>query len=473
MGEQAAQETGVRLHAERDRLRQGRPELAQGGRAVGAVRDDLGEHRVVEAADLRALREARVGADAVALGLAQPQDPAAGGEEAAGRVLGADPGLHGVPGQPYVLLREAEGLPGRDPQLPLDQVQARDQLGHRVLHLEAGVHLHEVVRRRVRARDDELHRARAPVAAGAGRLDRRLAHRRTRLLVEEHARRLLDDLLVAALEGALALAQVDHVAVAVGQDLDLDVAGAVDPALDEERVVVEGGAGLAAGGGDLVLQAGQVPHQAHALAAAARAGLQQHRRAQLAGRLRQVRVAAPGDDRHARVPDRLLGADLVAHQRDRVRRRTDEDQAGVGAGAREGGVLGEEAVARVDGLRARAGRGLQQALHRQVALGRRGRADPHRRVRLADVPGVGVRVGEDGHRAHAHRPQRPDDAYGDLATVGHQHCLEHRRPSPHIRKTPNWGSPRGALAHAVRARPRTWRVSSGSITPSSQRRAVA
>ena len=74
-----------------------------------------------------------------------------------------------------------------------------------------------------------------------------------------------------ALEGALALAEVDHVAVAVRQDLDLDVPGPVDPPLDQEGVVAEGGAGLAAGGGDLVGQQRQVPHQPHALAAAARA----------------------------------------------------------------------------------------------------------------------------------------------------------------------------------------------------------
>ncbi len=36
--------------------------------------------------------------------------------------------------------------------------------------------------------------------------------------------RFFDHLLVAALDGALALVQVDHVAVAVAQDLDLDVA---------------------------------------------------------------------------------------------------------------------------------------------------------------------------------------------------------------------------------------------------------
>jgi hypothetical protein len=52
-----------------------------------------------------------------------------------------------VPADAAVHLRlvpDGEELPRRNAQLPLDEVDARDHLGHRVLHLEAGVHLHEV-----------------------------------------------------------------------------------------------------------------------------------------------------------------------------------------------------------------------------------------------------------------------------------------------------------------------------------------
>ncbi len=57
-------------------------------------------------------------------------------------------------------------------------------------------------------------------------------------------RRLLDDLLVPPLDRAVALAQVDTVAVAVDRDLDLDVAVLVEPLLEVQRVVAEGGLGL-------------------------------------------------------------------------------------------------------------------------------------------------------------------------------------------------------------------------------------
>ena len=56
--------------------------------------------------------------------------------------------------------------------------------------------------------------------------------------------RLLEQLLVVALDRALALADVDRVPEAVGQDLDLDVPAAGQVALEVEPGVAEGGLGL-------------------------------------------------------------------------------------------------------------------------------------------------------------------------------------------------------------------------------------
>lgn len=300
---------------------------------------------------------------------------------------------------------KGSGSPHGHPQLPRDEVDPGDQLGDGVLDLEAGVHLHEAVPGRVVARDDELDRPGAGVAAGAGGLDGGLAHRGPGRLVQQDARRLLDDLLVAALERALALAEVDDVAVAVGEHLDLDVPGPVDPPLHQEGVVAEGGAGLAPGGGDLLGERRLLADQPHPLAAAARRGLQQDGHADLAGGGGQLGVGqaaarGAGDDRDPGRAHRLLGADLVAHQRDGVGGRPDEDQPLLGAGPREGGVLGEEAVPGVDRLGAGAAGRLQQAGDVQVALGGGRRADPYGRVGLADVPGVGVGVAVHRDRAH-------------------------------------------------------------------------
>ena len=57
----------------------------------------------------------------------------------------------------------------------------------------------------------------------------------------------LDDLLMAALHGAIALEQVDQVAVLVAQQLHLDVAGAGDVFFEEDVGDAEGRAGFAPG----------------------------------------------------------------------------------------------------------------------------------------------------------------------------------------------------------------------------------
>ncbi len=75
---------------------------------------------------------------------------------------------------------------------------------------------------------------------------------------QRRARRDLDQLLVAALDRAFPLAEMREPAVAVAEDLDLDVAGAVDQALGVERPVAEGarrlGPAAGEGVGDFVVQ---------------------------------------------------------------------------------------------------------------------------------------------------------------------------------------------------------------------------
>ncbi len=99
-----------------------------------------------------------------------------------------------------------------------------------MLDLQPGVDLEEVeLPGRI---DDELDRAGADVADRLAERDRGLAHRGAAPGIERHRRRLLDHLLVAALDRALALVEVDDVAVGVADDLDLDVARPLDVALE-------------------------------------------------------------------------------------------------------------------------------------------------------------------------------------------------------------------------------------------------
>ena len=108
-----------------------------------------------------------------------------------------------------------------------------------MLDLEPGVHL-QVVELAVLV--EELDGAGVGVVAAARRPSRRLRPWRVRIVVgDAGSRRLLDQLLVAALGRAVAGAEVDAVAVGVADHLDLDVAGLGQVALDVALVAAEVG----------------------------------------------------------------------------------------------------------------------------------------------------------------------------------------------------------------------------------------
>ncbi len=131
-----------------------------------------------------------------------------------------------------------ERLTGRDAQLGLDEVDAGDDFGHRMLNLDARVHLDEVELPVLI--HEELDGAGILVAdfgkaAAEGAADL-FAHLRRDL----QRRRFFDQLLVAALDGAFALEERNHVAMFVGQNLELDVARLLDELLHVEFAVAEG-----------------------------------------------------------------------------------------------------------------------------------------------------------------------------------------------------------------------------------------
>ena len=120
-----------------------------------------------------------------------------------------------------LVLLDGERLAGGDADLLLDQVDRRDHLADRVLDLDARVHLHE--REVAVVVEQELHRPRAGVADRERAVDRLLADVLAHLGRQVDGGRLLDQLLVAPLHRAVALAEVGAVAVLVADDLDLGV----------------------------------------------------------------------------------------------------------------------------------------------------------------------------------------------------------------------------------------------------------
>ena len=168
--------------------------------------------------------------------------------------------------------------------------------------------------------------------------------------------------------------------MAIEQDLDLDVAGADHQALEDEPVVIEGGGGLAPGRGDGIGECLGATDRAHALAAAARRGFDQQRKADVRRRrdelvVGRVGFVEAGEDRDPERCREPAGRGLVAHDADRLGRRADPADPGRDHGLGEVGVLGEEPETGVERVRSCRGgrlddRGDIEQVERAGALGR-------------------------------------------------------------------------------------------------------
>ena len=437
VADQGLQEEQVGIDAGDARVGECIGQREPGAFAVLAPGDKLGDHRVVERRDLVPRLDAAVDTQArPALGKGEMGEAPRLRQEAPRRVLGIEPRLDGMAGGGDVFLREGQRLSRRDAKLPFHQVEPGHHLGHRVLDLEAGVHLDEV--EGAALVDQEFHRARAGIADRAREPDGGFAHLRAQRIGQAGRRRLLDHLLVPALDRAVAVEQVQHRAVRIGQHLHLHMARPGDIALQQQRAVAEGRGGFALRGRERPGQVLRAPDDAHAAPAAAGRGLDEHRIADLRRRVRQplgrcVGFVIARHERHLRVGCDLLRGALGAHRPDRVRRRADEGEAGCGDALGEPGVLGEEPVARMHRLRAGAPRRVDQRVDVEIARLRARRADAHALVRLADMGRAGVRLGMDGDDMQPHAPGGPGDAAGDLAAIGDQQPPEHDATIPRKR----------------------------------------
>ena len=389
--------------------------------AVRGPRHHLGEHRVVEGGDLVARGEAAVDAHPRAAEQGEPgvgrevegDQPTALGDVR--RVLGVEPHLDRVAGRRRA--SDLEVQPLGHGQLELDEVDPLHQLGDGVLDLEAGVHLEEVepVGHRV---VEELDRPGTAVADVARELFGRLAHRGLGGCRKSGRRSLLDHLLVAPLHRAVAGAERDGAGL-VRDDLHLDVAAGLDIGLDEDGAVAESAQRLRRGCLDLGRQPVEGAYDTHPAATAACGRLHQQRQVGVGG------VDRRREDGHAGLLGDLLGADLVAHDLDRLGRRTDPGEPGVDDGAGEVGVLRQEAVSRVDRVGTRLPRGCDHEVGAEVGVGGRVAREAYGVVSLGDVGQPGVRVGVDGHGLDAEPPTGGEDPAGDLAAVGHEQSLDH------------------------------------------------
>ena len=272
-----------------------------------------------------------------------------------------------------------------DQDLALDDVVAGDLLGDGVLDLDARIDLDEVELAAVGV-DEELDGAGVVQADGPADGEGGVEDALAQGGIEIGGGGDLDDLLMAPLHGAIALEEVDQVAVLVAEQLHLDVAGAADELFEEDVGDAEGGAGLAAGLVEGVVELVRRQGDAHAAAAAAHRRLDDDRDSRAAGPARgprrSMRTAAS-------LPARtgtpafwaMWRAVTLSPSCSRISvARPDEDDARPRGQARaKCGVFGEETVAGMDrvdvvfagpGRRCRECRGRSGSVRRACRRGR-------------------------------------------------------------------------------------------------------
>src|SRR5438552_1494201 len=196
-------------------------------------------------------------------------NPTGTGTEIIEGILGVDAALNRVAFEGDVVLGEFDRFAHGDEDLLFDQVHTGDLLGNRVLDLDAFVDLQEV--KMASVIDDELNRAGVSVVSHLGYADGGLAHFLAQVfepVFNERRRGFFDDFLVAPLDGAVALAQVDDVTAIVAQDLELDVMRVFDEFLDVNAGIAKGLFRFAAGGMIAFDQGDVVMRNAHSAPAA-------------------------------------------------------------------------------------------------------------------------------------------------------------------------------------------------------------
>src|SRR6185436_16200442 len=93
---------------------------------------------------------------------------------------------------------------------------------------------------------------------------------------QERRRSLLDNLLMAALDGTLALEKVQHASVRVAKHLKLDVASSANIFFEEDRWVPKCAGGLGLRGPQSLEQVGFAVNNPHAATATPASSLYQH-----------------------------------------------------------------------------------------------------------------------------------------------------------------------------------------------------
>ena len=351
-----------------------------------AVHDQLGDHGVVVRTDGVTLAHAFVNTHTVVrAGKAAAPRLLVGAKCARGRqeilvwIFGTDARLNRMALYAQISLCYRQSLARRHSQLPFDQIMPRDGLGHWMLHLQTGVHLHEVelhllrVCVATRLLYDEFNRTCSHIVHSTRRFNGCLAHAGTQLGRHTRCRCFFQHLLVSTLDGAVSLKQVHIVALGVTKHLNLNMAWALHVFLNQYGVVTKAVDGFALARCQRRCKVLGLVHRTHALATATRTGLDQHGVTYVVGLALQqrwvlIRSVVARHQWHAGFFHQLFGLGLQTHGLNGRSWWPDEDHARRSAGLREFFVLTQKTIAWVNCLCASGNRRVNDAFPAQVAV---------------------------------------------------------------------------------------------------------
>src|SRR5699024_10171049 len=196
----------------------------------------------------------------------------------------------------------------RNADLLLYKIDPGHPFGNRMLHLDSCIHFHEIEVPVLL--EQKLDRSRIRIMSRLGRLYRSLSHLRTKLRSQSDRRRFLDHLLVISLDRAVTLSQMDHIAVLVRHDLELDMARVLNKMLNVHGIVTECHLSFLLRRLKTVLELLRSLSHAHSLSAAAESRLDDDRISDLCCDLRPFLAVIDGvlasrNDRNACVHHRV------------------------------------------------------------------------------------------------------------------------------------------------------------------------
>ena len=216
----------------------------------------------------------------------------------------------------------------------------------------------------------------------------------------------------------------------IGEDLDFQVPRARQIFFQEDGRITERGARFTLSFLQERIELRGVMNDAHAAAASAHRrfhddGVADFPRDRLCLRSGLDRIFGSGKDGNSGGSGEPARRGLVTQQFEKIRRRTNEDDASLFASARESGIFRKKTVTWVDGVDAFFFRQRDDSGDVQIGFdGAFAGSDLIRFVCLEAMQGEPIFLRIDGHGAQAKLVSGAEDAYGDLAAIGGEQFVE-------------------------------------------------